>query len=80
MSRKPPRILAVLAASLVLAMLMACAGCGGDGREHVRRDQDRYPQRYERHDDDRRGERRDGDRHEDRERPSGRDRDGRDKR
>jgi hypothetical protein len=74
------KIRTLFAASLVSAMLMALTGCGGDSREHVRRDQDRYPQRYERHDDDRRMERHDNDRHEDRDSHSGHDRDGHDRR
>ena len=83
------RIRTLFAASLLLAMLMALAGCGGDSREHSRGDRDRYPQRYERHDDHRyeerhdggrREERHDSDRHEDHESHSGHDRDGHDKR
>ena len=74
------RIRTLLAAWLLLAMLMALTGCGGDSREHYRGDRDRYPQRSERHDDDRRMERHDGDRHEDRESHSGHDRDDHDKR
>lgn len=74
------RIRTLLATWLGLAMLMALAGCSGDRREHSSRDLHRYPQRYERNDDDRRGERRDGDRHEDQERRSGHDRRDRDAR
>ena len=75
------RMRTLFTAPLLLATLMALAGCSGDHREGSHRYPDRYPQRYERHDDDRRyGERRDGDRHEDQERPSGHDRGGRDKR
>ena len=71
----------LLAVPLLLAMLTALAGCSGDRRERSHRHPDRYPERYERHDDDRRyGEQRDGDRHEDRERPSDHDRGDRDKR
>jgi hypothetical protein len=74
------RIRMLLATSLVLAMLMALAGCGGGGREHARRDQDRYPERYERHDDRGYEKQPDSGRHEDRERQSGRDRGDHDKR
>ncbi len=83
------RIRTVLAASFVLAMLMALAGCGGDHREHVRPHQDRYPERYERHDDRRQEERRDdrrrkerydSERHEDHEGHSDRDRGDHDRR
>lgn len=75
------RIRTLFTVPLLLAMLMAFAGCSGDRRERSHRHPDRYPERYERHDDDRRyGEQRDGDWHEDRERPSGRDRRDRDKR
>ena len=70
----------LLAVPLLLAMLTALAGCSGDRREHSPRYPDRHPQRYERRDDDRGGERRDGDRREDQERPSGHDRRDRDAR
>jgi hypothetical protein len=70
----------LLAASLALAMLMACAGCGGGSREHGRRDQDRSPEWYERHNDRRYEKQPDSGRHEDREGQSGHDRGDRDKR
>lgn len=65
----------LFAAALFLAMLMGLAGCGGDGRRHSHGDRDRYPQRYERHDDRRYEKRHDGGRHEDQKSRSGHDRD-----
>lgn len=57
---------ALLAGALILPTLMALAGCEGDRREHVRPHEDRYPERYERHDDRRHEEQRDSGRHEER--------------
>ena len=71
------RIRTLFAAPLLLAMLMALAGCSGDRGES--RHPDRYPQRYERRDNDRR-ERYDGDRHKDQEKHSDHDRSNRDAR
>jgi hypothetical protein len=45
------RMRTVLATWLVLTVLMTLAGCGGDRREHVRSERDRYPERYERQDE-----------------------------
>jgi len=53
------RIRTALAASFAPSVLMGLAGCGGDRRGHVRPHEDRYPERYERHDDRRPAERRD---------------------
>jgi len=74
------RIRALSATCLVLALLMALAGCSGDRRGRSHRDSDRHSQRYERRGDDRRGERQDGRRHEDQQRHSGHDQRDRDAR
>jgi hypothetical protein len=74
------RIRMLLATSLVLAMLMSLAGCGGGGREHGRRDQDRSPEWYQRHNDHRYEKQPDSGRHERHESQSGRDRGDHDKR
>jgi hypothetical protein len=56
----------IVAASLSLALLLGLAGCFEDDGGRYRGDRDRYPERYERHDNDRQEERHDSDRHEDR--------------
>jgi hypothetical protein len=60
------KITMIVAASLVLTVLMALAGCGEDHGDHFRSDRDRPPEHYERQDNDRHSDRQDSDRHEDR--------------
>ena len=66
------RITLIFAASLLIPVVLALAGCGedNDGRFHGERD--RSPERYEQHDNDRHDDRRDNDRHDDRDKDSGR--------
>ncbi len=62
----------IMVAILVLTVFLGAAGCGGDHPNRIHSDQDRYPARYERQDNDRHEERQDSDRHEDRGRDYGR--------
>jgi hypothetical protein len=47
----------VMAASLILTVLFALAGCGEDHGDRFRSERDRRPEQIERHDSDRHDER-----------------------